>query len=63
MSVFVGRERERERLAATVSAALGGAARVVLVAGEPGVGKTRLAAEAAGVARGLGMAYAAGRCF
>ena len=61
MSVFVGRERERARLTGRLHAALGGAAQVVLVAGEPGVGKTRLATETAEVARGLGMAYATGR--
>jgi DNA-binding CsgD family transcriptional regulator len=61
VSVFVGRDREREQLAAVLRTASAGAARVVLVSGEPGVGKTRLAAEAAAVARGLGMAHATGR--
>jgi len=48
---FVGRVAEREALAAHIAAAQGGNGRVVLVRGEPGVGKTRLVEEAvAGVA-------------
>jgi tetratricopeptide (TPR) repeat protein len=42
---FVGRERERETLSARLAAALDGAGQVVLVAGEPGAGKTRLVKE------------------
>lgn len=61
MSGFVGRERECGRLAARLRAAVDGAGSVVLVGGEPGVGKTRLAVEAAAVARGLGMMVASGR--
>ncbi|MGI5237300.1 ATP-binding protein [Dactylosporangium sp. CA-139066] len=61
MTGFVGRERERALLAARLQDARDGAGRVVLVGGEPGVGKTRLAREAAGIAEGLGMFCAAGR--
>jgi hypothetical protein len=43
---FVGRLAEREALAAHISAAQRGSGRVVLVAGEPGSGKTRLVKEA-----------------
>src|SRR5215813_7527016 len=39
---FVGRVAEREVLAAHVAAARQGNGRVVLVSGEPGIGKTRL---------------------
>jgi predicted ATPase len=42
---FVGRERERAVLDARLRAARGGDGQVVLVAGEPGVGKTRLVKE------------------
>ncbi|WP_163506718.1 ATP-binding protein [Fodinicola acaciae] len=42
---FVGRVAERRLLDDRLAAALDGAGQVVLVAGEPGVGKTRLAAE------------------
>ena len=40
--VLVGRERELKRAALLLRAAAGGAGTVVLVAGETGVGKTRL---------------------
>jgi tetratricopeptide (TPR) repeat protein len=53
--VFVGREGELAALRAGVDAALGGQAQVLLVVGEPGIGKTRLAEEVATYAalRGL----------
>lgn len=41
--VFVGRERELETIHAAVGEAASGGFGVVLIAGEPGVGKTRLA--------------------
>ncbi len=59
--VFVGRARERELLDVRLRAALGGDGQVVLLAGEPGVGKTRLAEEAVGRARELGMVCGWGR--
>src|SRR5215475_2365176 len=50
---FVGRVTERELAAGHIAAAQGGSGRVVVVRGEPGVGKTRLVEEAvAGVAPG-----------
>ncbi|HMG25632.1 MAG TPA: AAA family ATPase, partial [Acidimicrobiia bacterium] len=50
---FVGRVTERELLAGHIAAAQGGSGRVVVVRGEPGVGKTRLVEEAVvGVAPG-----------
>jgi DNA-binding CsgD family transcriptional regulator/tetratricopeptide (TPR) repeat protein len=39
---FVGRERDLQRLAAAYEAAAGGSPRVMLVAGEAGIGKSRL---------------------
>jgi tetratricopeptide (TPR) repeat protein len=43
---FVGRTAERQTLAAHIAAARDGNGRVVLISGEPGVGKTRLVEEA-----------------
>lgn len=58
---FVGRDAERDRLAALLRDARGGRQRVLLVTGEPGIGKTRLAAEAASLARAAGMPVLYGR--
>lgn len=60
-SRFIGRERERSLLRACLGAALAGSGQLMLIAGEPGVGKTSLAAQVAEMARSSGMAYAAGR--
>jgi len=62
-SVFVGRTRTLERLEDALDAALGGRGRLVLLAGEPGIGKTRTAEEIARVARERGAEVAVGRCF
>jgi DNA-binding CsgD family transcriptional regulator/tetratricopeptide (TPR) repeat protein len=51
---LVGREHELDVLAAHLDAATAGDCRVVLVAGEPGIGKTRLLEEAAARARAVG---------
>jgi DNA-binding CsgD family transcriptional regulator len=58
---LVGRVAERAVLAGCLRATLDGHRQVVLVAGEPGVGKTRLAEEAVDQARELGLACAIGR--
>ena len=58
---FVGRTREREELAALLTAARDRAGQVALIAGEPGVGKTRLAEEVAGRARAMGVTVCCGR--
>jgi predicted ATPase len=47
---FVGRSAELDELVARFEDALAGRSGVVLVAGEPGIGKTRLVAEACRIA-------------
>jgi DNA-binding CsgD family transcriptional regulator len=58
---FVGRDSELATLGVRLRDALDGAGQVVLLAGEPGVGKTRLAEEVGVVARGLGLRSCWGR--
>lgn len=60
--VFVGRERELDRLRGALEAALGGTARLCVVSGEAGLGKTRLAAELAARASARGVLVAWGHC-
>jgi DNA-binding SARP family transcriptional activator len=63
-SPFVGRTRELERLrAAWAGVQLHGARRLILVAGEPGVGKTRLSLEFAREAGERGALVLIGRCW
>ena len=52
---IVGRREELEALRQWLEAAREGAGRLVLCGGEPGIGKTRLAQELAGVALAGGM--------
>jgi class 3 adenylate cyclase/tetratricopeptide (TPR) repeat protein len=59
---FVGRRAELDRLAAEWVIASGGRARAMLIAGEPGVGKSRLAAEWARRAYEEGALVLYGRC-
>jgi class 3 adenylate cyclase/tetratricopeptide (TPR) repeat protein len=49
-STFLGRERETHELRAAIDDAVGRRGRTVLISGEPGIGKTRLASEAAAYA-------------
>jgi class 3 adenylate cyclase len=60
--IFVGRESQLERLDELWKEATAGKRRVALLAGEPGVGKTRLAAELAMRAHEEGAVVLAGRC-
>jgi class 3 adenylate cyclase len=60
--VFVGRETEMQQLDRCWREGTAGQLRLVLVAGEPGVGKTRLAAELAARAHAEGATVLAGRC-
>lgn len=58
---FVGRQHELALLTERLSAALDGDGQVVLLAGEPGIGKSRLAEEVAALAGDLGMRRCWGR--
>src|SRR6266511_3548476 len=60
---FVGREAELAALSADLDAAAGGCGGVVLLAGEPGIGKTRLAEELAAQATARGALVLWGRCW
>jgi predicted ATPase len=60
--VFVGREQELGQLEQQWQAVSAGERRLVFVAGEPGVGKTRLAGEVAAGVHALGATVLAGSC-
>lgn len=60
---FVGRTRELDRLHARFAAAQEGTGGVILLAGEPGIGKTRLLEELADHARERGAVVLWGRCW
>jgi DNA-binding SARP family transcriptional activator len=61
--VFVGREGELAELVRALEDALAGRGRLVLVAGEPGIGKSRLTDELIGQARMRGARVLVGRCW
>ncbi len=60
---FVGREAELAELSRLWSAAVAGEPALVLLAGEAGIGKTRLAAEAIRLAEHTGGAVVQARCY
>ncbi len=60
--VFVGREHELGQLREAADEALGGRGRLVLLTGEPGIGKTRTSEELATYARLRGAKAHWGRC-
>jgi class 3 adenylate cyclase len=59
---FVGREAELQRIAAALDAALGGHGSLLMLVGEPGIGKTRLSEEAGVYARLRGAQVLVGKC-
>lgn len=61
--VFVGRERELAELVGALEDSLAGRGRLVLLAGEPGIGKSRLADELMGQARAGAAHVIVGRCW
>jgi predicted ATPase len=60
--IFVGRAREMAALTAALDDSLAGRGRLVMLVGEPGIGKTRTAEELAAVAHGRGVEVLWGRC-
>jgi class 3 adenylate cyclase len=60
--VLVGREQELTELEDALLAAIRGEGRVLLLAGDAGMGKTRLATELGERARGIGSTYLTGGC-
>ncbi len=60
--IFVGREAELEQVREATDAALGGSGGLLLLVGEPGIGKTRTAEELATYARVSGARVYWGRC-
>jgi DNA-binding SARP family transcriptional activator len=61
--VFVGREAELAELLDGLEEALSGRGRLYLIAGEPGIGKSRLADELIARARARGARILVGRCW
>src|SRR5215469_15735340 len=60
---FVGREHELLELHQGLTEVLGGAGRLFLISGEPGIGKTRLAEELGKEAQARGARLIWGRCW
>jgi DNA-binding SARP family transcriptional activator len=60
---FVGRARELTQLGAALDGALAGRGRLVLLAGEPGIGKSRVADALMEQARARGATTLVGRCW
>jgi predicted ATPase len=62
-AAFVGREEERELLRKCLLGVKNGQGRIVIIAGPPGIGKTRIAGEAGNEARQQGFVALAGNCY
>ena len=60
---FVGRQREMAELRTALDAAMAGRGQMVMLSGEPGIGKTRLAQELASRAESLGAQVMWGWCY
>ncbi|HEY3019480.1 MAG TPA: AAA family ATPase, partial [Solirubrobacteraceae bacterium] len=61
--VYVGREAELDELCAALDLAVGGRGQMVFVAGEPGIGKSRLAEQLTTYAQVRGATVLWGRCY
>ena len=61
--VFVGRQSEMETLQAALDDALSGRGWLTMLAGEPGIGKTRIAQEMTTLAQQRGAQVLWGRCY
>ena len=61
--VFVGRDRELAQCQEALDCALAGNGRLVLISGEPGIGKSRLAEEVAAAPAARGATVLVGRCW
>jgi predicted ATPase len=62
-NAFVGRQWEMDELKAALEEAISGHGRLVMLVGEPGIGKTRTAQELANQAQELGAQVWWGRCY
>lgn len=63
LGAFVGRQQELAGLMAVLEESLAGRGRLVMLAGEPGIGKTRTAQELASHAESLRAQVLWGRCY
>ena len=61
--IFVGRQQEMAELRTALDDALCGHGRLVMLAGEPGIGKTRTAQELAAMAESRGAQVLWGWCY
>ena len=61
--IFVGREREMDQLRAALEEAMSGQGRMVMLSGEPGIGKTHIAQVLAGIAVERGAQVLWGGCY
>ena len=59
---FVGREREMTELTAALDRAMAGSGQMVMLVGEPGIGKTRTAEQIASIAQSRNAEVLWGRC-
>ena len=62
-SIFVGRQRDMETLTAAIDDAMADHGRLVMLTGEPGIGKIRTAQELAALAAAKGACVLWGRRF
>ena len=62
-SPFVGRQSELARMRSHLDATMAGSGRIVMIAGEPGIGKTRTASELETYAEERGFQVLWGRCY